>query len=337
MVWRSAEDIASSGGKKDSFLYNYTKRQIDERENAEALRLLYVALTRAESHIVISDPSGLGGKTNKQQKLLSDHIADLEAGTAPKWLMHEKIGKNEYRLLLDALMSRIGGVKGDAHQIRPLEWLTTASLDFANELAVAPMTRASDHDRDETTVATLQENPWKVLKPNDAGTLIHMMLEWPELEQEVLDQRLRYELEGLDYSRQDGITDDITLLKWHADNARAYLRSNFPDARQFISEMPVEAWLDGGQSKSGEWLRGTIDLLIEDADGIWHLIDFKTAKVPEGQLKDHVVKNKYNVQLKHYLAALAAVSSGAIQVKPSQAVLLFTAFDQGRSIALAEF
>ena len=336
MVWRTEDDVSMSDGKKDSFLYDYTKRQIDERESAETLRLLYVALTRAESHIVISDPVGLGGRASVIQSILHSYASSLRDQDDAQWFKYDEVGKSDYEELLNALMSRISGIHNENNQLDTPILVTTDSLTASQHRANAKLERPSDHEVDEKSVFDGVTNPWKVLRPDHAGTLIHMMLEWPELDDETTTHRIRIELEGLEYPNSDLMDRDIDLLKMHAQNARTYLRQNFAGARQFISEMPFEAWLDHEDKNKAVWVRGTIDLLIEDAVGRWHVIDFKTSTLDADQLIRHAKASGYHNQLALYTRALKVGSRGGIDVTPADAKLVFTSFESGRTVSLAE-
>lgn len=336
MVWRTEDDVIDSEGKKDSFLYDYTKRQIDERDGAETLRLLYVALTRAESHIVISDPMGLGGKASVIQSILHRYASALRGQDDVHWFKYDEIGKSDYEELFNSLMSRISGVHNETNRLDAPIWASSGALAASQHRANAKLERPSDHDVDDGSDFEAVANPWRVLRPDHAGSLIHMMLEWPELDDESATHRIRIELEGLEYPYSKMMDLDIALLRIHAQNARAYLRRTFQGARQFISEMPFEVWLDNEDHNKAVWVRGTIDLLVEDDTGNWHVIDFKTSTLDAEQILRHAKSSGYHHQLTLYARALKVSSKGSIDVSPDRAKLVFTAFESGRSVTLAE-
>ncbi len=339
LVWRSADDVEDADGKKESFLKNYVKRQNDDREHAEALRLLYVALTRAESHIVISDPSGLSNDKRKSslQHVLEHHTRSLEANGAPSWFHHNQINKEDYLQLIDEITAHVG----DTHPSKVVEqdviWVDSENLQAANRRANAAVSRPSDHKGDDIGSIVEPDSQWSVLRANDAGTLIHLMLEWPDLSDEHLNVRLGIELEGLEYNtKAEGLGADIDQLKRHVSNARSFIRSNFPNAKQLISELPIETWMPDTDAAPGSWLRGTIDLVIEDQHGDWHIIDFKTTQISDDLLIDHIIERKYHSQIRQYTEALSLASRGAIDVPERSAMLLFTAYVGGRAISLAD-
>ena len=338
LVWQSADDKEEADGEEDSFLKNYIKRQNGDRENAETLRLLYVALTRAESHIVISDPSGLSnGKKSSMQIALGNHLRKLNEGNIPYWFQHKEFSTDEYKNLLDVITERVNvGQRVDKNALN-LDWVSSKHLDSANLRANAPLNRPSDTKEGDFESDAEWIGQWKVLRSNDAGTLIHMILEWPELDDSTLDLRLNIELEGLEYNfKSDGIDADIEQLKRHAVNARTFIRQHFPNAKQLISELPVEIWLPGRDDASGSWQRGTIDLVIEDEKGAWYIIDFKTAHISAQSLNDYIFSRKYQNQIKQYIDALAVASKGVINVPEQHAMLLFTGYDGGRAVSLTE-
>lgn len=339
LVWQSADDKEEVDGVDDSFLKNYIKRQNGDRENAETLRLLYVALTRAESHIVISDPSGLSnGNRNSSMKIaLGNHLRKLNEGNIPYWFQHKEFSTDEYKNLLDVITERVNVSQRVDKTALNLDWVTSKNLDSANLRASAPLNRPSDTKEDDFDSDAERIGQWKVLRSNDAGTLIHMILEWPELDDSTLVLRLNIELEGLEYNfKTDGIDADIEQLKRHAANAKTFIKQRFPNAKQLISELPVETWLFAVDGASGSWLRGTIDLVIEDQNGIWHVIDFKTAHIPVQSLNDYIFSRKYQNQIKQYTNALAVASNGVINVSEQHAMILFTSYDGGRAVSLTE-
>jgi ATP-dependent helicase/nuclease subunit A len=338
LVWQSADDKEEADGEEDSFLKNYIKRQIGDRENAEMLRLLYVALTRAESHIVISDPSGLsnGYKNSAMQTALGNHLRKLIEGDVPYWFQHKEYRADEYKVLLDMITERVNiGQRVDMTTLN-LDWVSSKNLDSANSRASAPLSRPSDLKEDDFESDAEWLSQWKVLRSNDAGTLIHMIIEWPELDDSTLDLRLSFELEGLEYNRnQVGLDDDIRLLKRHAANARAFIGQHFPNAKQLISELPFETWMPDVDGSFGSWARGTIDLLIEDENGDWYIIDFKTANVPPEHLEKFIVSRKYHSQIQQYIVALNTSSQGNINVAEYRAMLLFTGYEGGKAVSIS--
>ncbi len=340
LSWLSDEDLLLAGvkgDKKDSFLNNYTRRQIDDREKAELMRLLYVALTRAESHIVISDPDGLSKDTTKSplQQTLQSHFKHCMDEGRPDWLIQETIDKIAYESLLNEILTRIGGRGDGGGHDEDLVWAVSDHLHVATQIADADLKRPSDHDDDHLAFDLSWTSQWNVLPPKDAGTLIHMILEWPELDAAELNQRLILELEGLDYdTSQIGVDDDVELLMQHAKNARMFIASNYANALQMISELPFEVWLPGESDTQGSWVRGSIDLLIEDEGGNWHMVDFKTANVPMESLGEFITSRKYHKQLKFYIDALKAGSQGKIIVSDHCAILLFTAHEGGKAVSL---
>jgi ATP-dependent exoDNAse (exonuclease V) beta subunit len=105
-------------------------------------------------------------------------------------------------------------------------------------------------------------------------------------------------MEGLDYNTTDArVGIDLELLKQHAKNARKYIADHFGQARQMFSELPFEAWVPGESGAHGVWTRGTIDLLIEDEKGSWHIVDFKTADVAEASMQGYSLERGYHKQL----------------------------------------
>lgn len=322
------DEDASFEKTAPAFLKEYLKLQLKEREKAETLRLFYVAATRAEDHLILNDTTDLSGST--QHNAITEALGQfLEAGDAAG-LRTAEVGYAEYASLLDRILS--GGAARQTAAGEYPQRLVTPRLTEALQTAYAPVVTPSTRQPGPTVGGVAQ---WEALTPEDAGTLIHIMLQRPGLSDAVAMRSLQFEAEGLDYSMvQPGVQTDMVRIRRHAQAARQALDQKFPLVRRTFREHPVEAFLPHGRDGDLRWVRGAIDLLLEDRDGVWHIVDFKTATPELPQLASHAAM--YARQLHAYADALREVSGGEIAVPPEHSWLLFTGYDEPVWISLAE-
>lgn len=341
VIWAPKEgvdDPFDSGTK--SFFKELVQHQHRERERAEMIRLFYVAATRAKQHLVISDPSGLQTKNHKNP--IKDALHDWmehELEQHSSWLIREELDLRSYQHLMAEIIQRSKQESVWTSQTaRGLKLLGSDEYQRAYWLGTAPMERPSAQKDEESMARTEVLAQWKVLNPKDAGTLIHLLLDLPTDDQQFHEQRLRFEVEGLEYDMQAlGLDQDLEKIYQHAQNARNALKKRFGNFKTSYSEHPVEVYLeDEHESKSGKWLRGSIDLLAQTEQGDWVIVDFKTAVMDKDQLGSYAREMGYHQQLRLYQQAMQSLSKGQIRVADEHCLLLFTGMKEKEWVSLAE-
>ena len=179
-------------------------------------------------------------------------------------------------------------------------------------------------DDGETQLQLFGGRPgWSRLPANEAGTLVHKLVELDITDNEQENRILVNEMTRLGYRSDDPAweEDRLEILR-QSHSARTWLNNHFPDTRQRRHETSFETRIE--MNGKPIMMRGTIDLLIEDKDGTWHLIDFKTSNVPDGKYREWGKQAGYDQQLRIYCQALRVLSDGKLSVVPENAVLLFT-------------
>ena len=323
-----------------SALYRYLKHLETERDDAETRRLFYVAVTRAAYHLVLSDTVTYVERRSNQSKISFGGYLDewLNAGGAENDLV--TFDRSTFEELQDIASTLSGGVKGFPGQTFeeaiPLR-SDTLNDAMSNAMIEGKAVTLSKEDIDFDGEPQLQlfggGQGWSRLPANEAGTLVHKLVELDITDNEQENRILLSELTRLGYRPDDpGWEEDRKEIIRQSHAAQKWLNNHFPDARQQRHETSFETLIeiDG----KPVMMRGTIDLLIEDKSGAWHLIDFKTSNVPDGKYKDWAKQAGYDKQLKIYREALRVLSDGEMSVEPENAVLLFTRVEGCEELAL---
>jgi ATP-dependent exoDNAse (exonuclease V) beta subunit len=326
-------------GKQATFLKEALKYVNRVRDEAELMRLFYVACTRAESHLILSDTQELkkgAGKSSLIVKTLERYRPELMQA---RHLEVTKVTEADYRRLLDQLMAKIkqGQIKLDT---LPADLPKPAYQEVLEPLLTPARAgvRLPSKSEDASVFIGSLPSPWKVLKPEDAGTLIHALLTYKEDANVPLERRFYQALARMDLDPRDPeLANDAHLVLQHVARARRLLRERFPSVKQQFHEHPFEVYVDpsasvgsgGSASSSPYWLRGSIDLLIQTEDLTWHIVDVKTARLQRDEVEPYLQAHQYREQLAYYREAMAVASAQKIVVKPEHAVLLFTGVDEG--------
>lgn len=327
---------------QDSAQFKLINLQAKAREEAENRRLLYVAMTRAQDHLIIS------GQISRKQQKKKDVVTDLGWTSRGEWL----------KWLLDAFdITTIDGadtvVAQDWGQLAltfpadPPDDAATAHADPAFTAWPPPdphipsgappglepvrierdapaRSLSATHIADLGTAITTGEpektiytQRWRRAVLHDAphlitsisatkeasferiiGDMVHRALQWqpqwrsqpPEVLQKLLDR----------YAWEAGIIQDS--VRERAVGQAASLMENV-----LLSD--VQAWIDDAQRVLREVpfmyrtekrvIYGVIDALIQQRDGTWLLVDYKTTRA--GNLPDHA--RRYYLQIGVYAAA----------------------------------
>ena len=340
LAWHNDDDLGGIiKSSTKSFLKEYLKRQIKDREDAEALRLFYVAVTRTESHLIISNPEALYTKKRPNPLLSSLHSVMIELEEHHSdWATIETIGEAQYSQLLNRIMSKIRGTHEESASVSLPEMAMTTDYEQRLARTKINITTPSSHLDGEIALTTEVEHQWNRITPEDAGTLVHLVLELPYLTNEYLFRRLQFELEGLEYDVDDvEISADIDRILQHAKRAKIAIDLRFPSIKTSYREYPIETFIQSDESTNKDiWVRGTIDLLIQDTSNQWHIIDFKTASLRDESVVSYAKEMNYDAQLQLYRRAVDTISGGNIQISADNALLLFTAMPECKWLSLSE-
>ncbi len=268
-------------------LYHHVRQQVKRREDAEQKRLFYVACTRAENHLVFWGSESVE-KKGSLGRLLPEHLPFEPIMISFEWLDAPCIRRVE---------TQIPSI-GDRETIQE-------RLIASNREVMRPSQVESE---DKTT--TRAASQWRSVEASSAGDVIHKVLE--HLDWSSSPRQLIVGLVTRCWPSSDPHPEDVERAADHVERSIRALRERFPDAKQSRREVAFEADVpDEG------WMKGVIDLLIQDAAGDWHVVDYKTGDA-EAQLE------VYARQLQLYGKALEAISGGGIRIKKEKLLLLTT-------------
>lgn len=304
---------------------------LESREGqAEVLRLLYVAVTRAADHLILS--AGLKGSGKLQStwmKALEERF-DLQSGSpridpvsgasvippafhekVPAVLVHEKapqeIARTQEKVRALPLREFEETASTTAPESWPLPDLTVQSRFRSRKLSVSELEDLwlGEHpsplpEKSLAEIRAEEEN----LSAEDLGTLVHGVLE------------------RLDFSHPEAMASALQILRSSSrillsdeqQRSAARLlerlinspvRQELAGAKQSYRELEFQLpWRIPGDSLP--WMiTGTIDNLAEEAGGAWTILDYKTGRLAvddEAWLRQH-----YRLQMGIYAAAVERI------------------------------
>jgi ATP-dependent helicase/nuclease subunit A len=311
---------------------------------AEEKRVLYVALTRAKDHLIVSgtlksrskkqtalnwildsiSPEGIGDRPAKLKLLETIEVYDGETGktTAEEMTFDITIAyrasdialapsaeKREEqfelgRLALDPIEVRYRPERFSATQLLTYQQCPTKYF-LSYGLGIPEEPKlAYDTQPDE-----LSEKVRGAL----AGQVIHAMLEQVNdlvhngvLDVDRFDKRFEGVIASLGIAREE---ESKPLRERAIRDVSNFISSDFGkfvlSCGMFFTELPVQSQLDHQNS-----LYGIIDRLFQEPDGSWHLLDYKT----DGRRRD-VKQQQYDFQLGYYASLIKKLYPEATRIK----------------------
>jgi len=298
----------------------YTPANDEEtrHEEAERLRLLYVAMTRARDHLVVSlhhkARSDCHARRVADQLEGADYVALVPREVAPEPASPRGTAPASADLTTrrDWLDARTTTLKRAA---RPLSVAATALAKGVSTIDAPP-----PDPKDE--VGGVDVPPWRRGRAGTAvGRAVHAVLQTIDLATGAgLDETARAQALAEEVPGREREIRELCASVLEAPIVRA---AAGPDARSW-REVPVAAPIDG------ILIEGFIDLLIEDGDG-FTVVDYKTDQVPSDDDLDQAV-TRYTPQGAAYALALEAVLSRPV----SRCVFVFARADGAVERAVAD-
>jgi ATP-dependent helicase/nuclease subunit A len=289
-------------------------------ELEERKRLLYVACTRAADYLILSSSLATHDEPKSDwMKLLAGRfdlasgalIGELPPGfgspqvrvTCDPKTEHKPAGKSRgpdlLKMLEEARQQAAEGGGIVPHTVRPVAVDKAARLQFS----FSQLTGQLVDEEDQSPYPIDEGRDWAA-PATDArgfGSLVHDVLSQIEFagKRDVADwcRHLATQYSGSDHeSAADRASEMIGR----------FLRS--PRAKQLARASALHrevefmlAWPPGETNGHGRYLRGVIDLLYEDVEGHWHVVDYKTNQVVAANVS--AVSRQYELQLAMYAFA----------------------------------
>ncbi len=296
------------------------RRWAEEEALAEQVRLLYVALTRAQSHMVLVH--GAVGKGETFKRSAAYYLW-------PDGMHHEHIEEQELSMEIVAPLALV-------QPVASAESTASHCPRFTRDLSVlwqvSSFTAMTRHLGRTTVAAPQADDPWASVPAGAAsGVLLHGLLEKLDFTQPVpeqLGERLVWQLRrvGMDEQLAPLICrwlDDVCHAPLHADG---WTLADVPagqDLREMSFDMPLPgldvAQLDAClQQHAGAslpplqqqtlrgYVTGSVDLLL-CMDGRYYVVDYKSNRLHDYSpcsLRQSMHEHRYDVQALIYTLAV---------------------------------
>ena len=304
-----------------NYFYSHGKEDNRAREEAELRRLLYVALTRAQSHLVVSGCHGSRNKSGRRSMLniFLDAFGWID-GAEPSEYSEIEPYIDEIENRCWSADGRPGGNKADISAVMKLYASAEPErFDFMpDEFSASGLNALRLQEHSEDSVKDVRQLPGleprleKLLSEKgyeaDFGTISHRVIEWciknrlweemPEAGALSMSLRSFYPR----YSDADWelmITAAVSL-------ADGFFRSTIWQKAVKSSGFESELAFTAMRNEDGRniYVNGVIDLLFEIDDWV-QIIDFKTDR--------RIVPGEYDRQMEIYTDAAAAIYSKPVQ------------------------
>lgn len=303
--------------------YEMLRRLDRYRQTAEEKRLLYVALTRARDRLVL-----IGKKSGRPSYARWLQEADAEASMAPLALRplgrspESSGGNGRESELSPAAASQVltgeSALAGRSH--RPAfgadswsktTWTPTEIVSYYR------CPRSFFHSRVEGR-AEAPAAGWRAGPSALVGSAVHELLEnqsalGSEAEVERFLDRWRARLAPL-YSEVEILRMSRRIEESLEGVRKSRLAERLASARRVFSEKRFHLL------EQGRLVTGIIDKLLQERNGRWVVMDFKTSHLVESEDGPGIVKRGYRLQVQLYLWAVSRV----LETMNVEGCLLFT-------------
>lgn len=296
-------------------------RKIKEESLSEELRILYVAITRAEEKLFLV---GTVSKTKLEKLQPVDALSDyelLKAGRFMDWLLPIKGALVHVINSQLVMQAEVLGIKE-----RPLvetrekilqapEKLSPMPLaKIPAKLSVTELKRRAEED-DLPQLETFAQKKFIYRRPAfmqkkeisgaEFGSLMHKVMQNLNLTGDLSAKGISAQVEEF-ASREIIPKEHVQLIK--ADKIARFFASELGQrlisAREYYRELPFSRLIDAQRFFHVEekiFIQGIIDLLFKDASGKWILLDYKTDRdAPD-------IAERYKIQIELYAAAIEAL------------------------------
>ncbi|MBR0060000.1 MAG: helicase-exonuclease AddAB subunit AddA, partial [Selenomonadaceae bacterium] len=296
-------------------------RKIREESLAEELRILYVALTRAEEKLFLT---GVTSKSALEKLRQVDKPSDydiLAAGKFMDWLLPIK---DALAHVIDSrlvTMEEISEVKE-----RSLAEVAEKTLQAPEKLSQTPLAqipaklsvtelkrRAEEEDLPQLENFTQKKFIYrrpdfmqkKEISGAEFGSLMHKVMQSLNLRGDLSAVGIAAQIEEL--ARREVISaEHVKLIKTErlAKFFNSEIGRRLVTAQEFYRELPFSRLIDAQRFFHVDekiFIQGIIDLLFKDAAGKWVLLDYKTDRDAEN------IGERYKIQIELYAAAVEAL------------------------------
>ena len=308
---------------------------LHEEMLAEEMRLLYVALTRAESKVILT---GVVGKTSSLDALevldnTPSHVR-LSGKNFLDWVIPVVSKKDEVNPWLyerietvDCLGTFVSNPDvlaevfvDEGVDLKGLLRVVNLRMDLAFVTAKQSVTQRKLEETvplyrgiAETLPKPAYDRPsfmGKVVKATEVGTAFHQFMQHLPVEAGHTLESLRFLAQQL---ADDFILDKEVLERIDFDSILAftehelYQRLTMLPEGDVKKELPFTMLFKAGEHPDGHaMLQGVVDLLAAFDDEVW-IVDYKTDKIRNFAAQSLELRRRYDIQMKYYLQAVKEI------------------------------
>lgn len=295
----SPEDTSK---KRNNYFYTKGKEDNKEKDEAELRRLLYVALTRAENHLVFS---GVHGKNNRRTNnaMLNIFLSALGIGPDENPLENSKLNglieriediKWEESIKIKKNLVNINKVKEAYNKAHILEYKKAINEYNATELNKL---KIINNEKNEISLPEINLEVEDIIQKDSReasfGTLCHNLIEKKiknNLPIEDTKLNIRENFKEFNDKEWEKVFSEACKLSKKFFNSKLW--GKYKKAENIESEMPFTSKYLIDEREV--YVKGIIDLLIE-TDSHVHIIDFKSDRA--------INYGEYKLQMDIYIKA----------------------------------
>lgn len=296
-------------------------KKIADESLAEELRILYVALTRAEEKLILV---GTTSKTALEKLQPVDAPSDYEilsAGKFMDWLLPIKDALKDFIDIELVPQSKILEIKErqldkTAEKIlqAPEKLPPTQLGKIPAKLSVTELKRRVEEE-ELPRLETFAQKKFIYRRPAfmqrkeisgaEYGSLMHKVMQSLNLSGDLSVRGIAAQIEDL-ARREIILPEHVKLIK--AEKIHKFFASDLGQrliaAQEFYRELPFSRLIDAQRFFHVDekiFIQGIIDLLFKDAAGSWVLLDYKTDRDAED------LAERYKIQIELYASAVEAL------------------------------
>ena len=275
------------------------KRQTKEREFAEELRLLYVALTRAKERLIM-----VGTLKNKPVPIIDDYdifsnnnaLSLIIAGLD---LDNYVVNKNNIDVqyytkdeILSSRTQKINPIKLNKEAKKLQEKYHKPQIAFKNSVSELYEDEQDNYVSYNTQPKLLAVNEGTVLATT-LGTYYHNIMQFIDFDKNIDEQIANYDNQAI-----QNISINMQKIKQAVDVIKSFEYNQIIKEQKFIAKLKYNEIFANSKIEDKIIVQGVADILIVGKENI--LIDYKTSNLKND--KDY--QKKYGLQLKIYKIAL---------------------------------
>ncbi len=296
-------------------------KKIADESIAEELRLLYVAMTRAEEKLFLVGTTTKTALKDLRSVDVPDDYDILTAGKFMDWLLPikdalEPVIKSRLVELSEVLAIKERSIEKAQKKIAqaPEKLPSTPLEKIPAKLSVTELKRRAEEE-DLPQLEKFAQKNFAYRRPNfiqkkeisgaEFGSLMHKVMQSLNLSGDLSAKGIAAQIVEL-AKREIIPSEHVNLIK--AEKISKFFASELGQrlikAQEFYRELPFSRLIDAQRFFHVDekiFIQGIIDLLFKDAAGRWILLDYKTDRDAED------IAERYKIQIELYTAAVEAL------------------------------